>query len=150
MMTDRCNGHPVQWLRTKRSFLLLGALALLFLSGNDAMFGNEKTVRVTTQQNGITVTLKKGDLLEVTLPATLGTGYSWQVTQAGGALLSLREKSEGKKRDGEGPKTGGAEDQVFQFDAKATGTAKLELQYSRPWEKQAPPAKTFSLTVTIQ
>jgi inhibitor of cysteine peptidase len=114
------------------------------------MFGNEKTVRVTIQQDGTTVTLKKGNLLEVTLPATLGTGYSWQVTQAGEVLLSLRHQSDGKKRNGEGPKTGGAENQVFQFDAKSRGTGKLELQYVRPWEKQAPPAKTFSLTVTVQ
>ena len=149
-MTSKCKGQRIQWLRNKYGYPILGILALLFLLDTESMLGNEKTIRVTIQQNGTTIAIEKGDLLEVRLPATLGTGYSWHVIQAGGPLLSLHEKSEGKKRDGEAPKAGGAEDQVFQFDAKSKGTAKLELQYARSWEKQTPPAKTFSLTVTVQ
>jgi inhibitor of cysteine peptidase len=39
--------------------------------------------------------------------------------------------------------------QIFQFAADVSGSAKITLEYRRPWEKDAPPAKTFSVTINV-
>jgi inhibitor of cysteine peptidase len=40
-------------------------------------------------------------------------------------------------------------EQVWSFSAQGTGHAVLTYVYARPWEKNAEPAKTFTLTVTV-
>ena len=42
------------------------------------------------------------------------------------------------------------ETQVFRFVATGSGSAGLELDYVRPWEKSAAPARTFHLGVTVR
>ncbi len=112
--------------------------------------GNEKTFRVTTKQNGGSISLQKGDLLEVTLPAVLGTGFSWRIRNGADPLLRAKEQRVVKKSESEKEETGKTEYQIFQFESKITGTARLELEYVRLWEKEGSPAKTFSLTVHVQ
>jgi len=111
--------------------------------------GNEKTLRVTTKQNGGSVSLQEGDLLEVTLPSALGTGFSWRVRNGAENVLQTAEKPV-VKSEGEKDKAGKTDYQIFQFKTKTTGTGKLELEYIRPWEKDTPPAKTFLLTVHVR
>lgn len=38
----------------------------------------------------------------------------------------------------------------FQYRAKEKGTCLLRFEYSRPWEKDAPPAKTKEIVITVQ
>ena len=40
--------------------------------------------------------------------------------------------------------------EVVTFSAKSAGAGALELSYSRPWEKDKPPAKTFSLSIVVR
>jgi len=125
----------------------LGIVCLLVFIMSAA--GNEKTLRVTTKQNGSSVSLQQGDLLEVTLPSALGTGFSWRVRNGAENVLETAEKPT-VTPDGEKDKTGKTEYQIFQFKTKAAGTGKLELEYVRPWEKDTPPTKTFLLTVHVR
>jgi hypothetical protein len=41
----------------------------------------EKTVHLTIDDMGSTVTLHTGDVLEIALPMIFGTGYSWKVAE---------------------------------------------------------------------
>lgn len=111
---------------------------------------NENPVKVTINENGKQLDLQKGQLLEVVLPVSLGTGFSWRVSTIPDALLRTKGQPEIQKSETDGPKTGGTDLQVFRFEAGDAGTAKLELQYARPWEKDKPPAKTYSLTIKVR
>jgi predicted secreted protein len=126
------------------------AVAALFLFvGSPKMFGNEKTVRVTIENSGSTVTIHPGDLLEVTLPATFGTGYSWRLKKTAENVLTASGGPETKHSES-GRKTGQTEYQVFHFVTSAKGTGQLELEYVQPWEKDAKPAKLFQLNIEVQ
>jgi len=103
---------------------------------------------VTDSDNGKTVTLAPGANLEVSLKATSGTGYLWQV--AGNDPLVLEQLGLG---DFEIPKEappGAMGTQVFHFQAQSPGAAKLEMAYVRPWEKNVAPVRTWSITVRVQ
>ena len=110
---------------------------------------NDHTVSVTTKENGNSVNLHPGDLLEVTLPATLGTGFSWRVRSGAEAVLRLKGKPVVKKPQDANNQVGAAEYQVFQFEVIASGSVKLELEYVRPWERDVAPAKTYLLTILV-
>jgi inhibitor of cysteine peptidase len=115
-----------------------------------AAIGNENLMTATIRENGKSVDLRKGQVLEVVLPASLGTGFSWRVSTKPETLLRTKGEPETRKSGDDGQKAGGAEDQVFRFEANEPGTGKLELQYARPWEKDTPPAKTYSLTIHVR
>jgi inhibitor of cysteine peptidase len=102
-------------------------------------------VTVTERENNSDLRLQVGDELIVRLEANPGSGYSWSVVGEEGGVLNLAgeptfEKS-GERR------LGGVEQQVFTFRAQSAGMRMLRLEYRRPWEKQAPAAKTFSIHV---
>jgi inhibitor of cysteine peptidase len=103
---------------------------------------------VTNSDNGKTVTLAPGADLEVSLNATSGTGYLWTITANDPAVLKPRGLGNFEMPKDAPPGAMGT--QVFHFDAQAPGTAKLELAYTRPWEKNTPPAATWSITVRVQ
>jgi len=127
----------------------IAVIAFVLMAGGLQMFGNENTVHLTMKESGTSITLHSGDLLEVTLPATFGTGYSWKVTKAAGNVLKAQGGPETAPAES-GRKAGQTEFQVFRFVASAKGTGQLELHYVRPWAKEEKPAKVFCLTVQVQ
>jgi inhibitor of cysteine peptidase len=112
--------------------------------------GSSGEVSLTESQNGQAITLSPGQSLVVTLPANPTTGYSWTVTAPGTPQL---------KQDGEGVYTpdagaagrvGAGGTTVFRFVAVEAGATTLVLAYARPFEPDQPPAKTFSVPVTVK
>lgn len=102
---------------------------------------------VTNSDNGKTVTLAPGADLQVSLNATSGTGYLWTITSNDPAVLKPRGLGNFEMPKDAPPGAMGT--QMFHFDAQAPGTAKLELAYVRPWEKNTAPAATWSITVRV-
>ena len=103
---------------------------------------------VTDTDTGKSVTLAPGEKLEVSLNATSGTGYLWQIAGSNPAVLNPLGLG-----DFEMPKDappGAMGTQVFHFEAMAPGTAKLEMAYLRPWEKNLAPVRTWSISVRVQ
>jgi predicted secreted protein len=141
----KCSGQdPVHALR----IAVLAIVGVILLAGGLQMFGNENTVRVTIKDSGSSVTLHSGQQLEVTLPASFGTGYSWKLAKTAESVLKAEGGPQTAPAENE-PKAGGTEYQIFRFVTSAKGTGKLVLQYTRPWTKEKP-AKEFSLTVQVQ
>ena len=138
-----------QYVTRSVSMGVLILTAVVLTAGWLQMSRNDGKVRVTIKENGATVTLHSGDILEVTLPATLGTGYSWKVANSAATVLKEQGSPEAGSAETAG-KAGQPENQVFLFNTLAKGTGQLELQYLRPWEKDRKPAKTFSLTVKVE
>ena len=88
-----------------------------------------------------------GTDLEVRLEAQLGTGYSWSVAKLDEKRLE-RAGEPSVESTGEG-RPGSKETQVFRFRTKAQGRSTLELEYSRPWEKDARPLRTFRVVLEV-
>jgi len=92
-------------------------------------------------------TLDRGDALVISLPATSGTGYTWQAYPvARGFVKQIGDPA--FERDSTMP--GASGHQVFHFGVEGSGSGTLEMRYLRPWEKDKPPAKVFKVTLTVQ
>ncbi len=104
-------------------------------------------ISITEADNGREFTLSRGDTIEVSLPATSGTGYTWQAVPVADTIVKqvgdLRFKA-----DHEMP--GAAGHQIFRYSVDASGTGSLEIHYLRPWEKDTPPAKVFKILLIVR
>lgn len=108
---------------------------------------DEKTVTLTEKDNDSTVKLAKGAMLEVKLPSTAGTGYTWQIVKNNPEQLVLQGRSQIIRPDKK--VVGGKQTQLFRFKAEWIGSSVLEIVYLRPFEKGKAPAKTFTVNVVI-
>jgi predicted secreted protein len=106
------------------------------------------TTNVTDADNEHAVILANGDTLVVSLAATPGTGFGWKVSDLDGEML--RAVGTPEVIPNAHPMPGAPATQVFHFQAVGAGSTGLELDYVRPWEKRAAPARTFHLGVTIR
>ena len=104
-------------------------------------------VFISQDENGREFTLDRGDALEISLPATSGTGYTWQAEPVAGGFVKQAGEPE-FKRDTAMP--GASGHQVFHFAVEAIGTGTLEMRYLRPWEKETPSAKVFKIKLIVR
>jgi len=129
-------------MRIRRIHLLLFAVALLLASR-----ANASMVFISQDDNGREFTLDRGDALEISLPATSGTGYTWQAEPvAGGFVKEVGEPAFAL----DSAKPGASGHQIFHFGIDASGTGTLEIRYLRPWEKDAKPAKVFKIMLIVR
>jgi predicted secreted protein len=134
--------------------LLLFAAALAAISlarGAErqcAPMAQPNTVTVTDKDKDARVRLAPGDLLVVRLEAPLGEGYLWQITRNNEEQLKPLAKAPQDKL-GKAPPSK-VELQVFYLRAESAGSHDLDLEYKRPTDKDAKPAKTFKVTVQIE
>jgi inhibitor of cysteine peptidase len=94
---------------------------------------------------GSDIFLVQGDLLQVKLPSTPSTGYSWAI--AGNAPSVLRPAGDAKFDPPAKGSPGAAGTQTFEFRVVGGGGAFLDLVYRRPSEKDAPPARRWGVFV---
>ena len=104
-------------------------------------------VTITEQDNGKTIELPKGATLVLKLSSNASTGYSWSV-QSNSSLLKLVKSDYTEQKQAK--LVGAPGVQTFQWQAAGSGTAALQLEYRRPWEKDQPAAKLFSISVQIR
>jgi inhibitor of cysteine peptidase len=124
--------------------LLLVAVAFALSPPSYAIAG---MLTVTEADNGRELTLSRGDTLEVSLPATSGTGYTWQPAPIADSLA--KPVGEMKfKTDHAIP--GASGNQIFRYLVDESGTGTIEMRYIRPWEKDTPPAKVFKLLLIVR
>ena len=108
-----------------------------------------KTVEMTRDDDGKSVTVHPGDTVRIKLKSNRTTGYSWALS---GKLDEKVLKSEGNEyKVDEHPAgmvgVGGSD--VWTFKALAAGKTEIVLGYARPWEKDKAPAQAFKLTVVV-
>ncbi len=105
-------------------------------------------VTITDADNGKDVDLPAGDTLIVRLKSNPSTGYSWAIK---GDPSPLRlGKSSTKKNSQTGHAAGTPVTQEFRLSATSAGMASLTLEYRRPWEYTAGPAKKFHVQVNAR
>lgn len=103
---------------------------------------------VTDSDSGKRIALAPGAELEVSLNATSGTGYLWQI--AGNDPAVLKPRGLGNFEIPKDAAPGAMGTQVFHFDAQTPGSAKLAMVYVRPWEKNVAPVRTWSIAVSVR
>ena len=129
------------------AFLLLLHCPLRGQFPNLAMANSLDNVTATDSDNGGQVRIARGGSLTLKLEAIPGTGYSWEIVQNDPQKLVLLRAPTFEPIESE--KLGAVEYQIFRLKALTLGTNVLKLRYIRKWEKEATPAKTYSLTVHI-
>jgi predicted secreted protein len=130
-------------MRIRRLPVLL-FLAALLLGSRQA---SASVIFISQDDNEREFTFDRGDALEVSLPATSGTGYTWQAEPVDGGFV----KQVGEPAfalDSAMPGASGR--QIFHFAVGASGTGILELRYIRPWEKGSKPGKVFKIMFIVR
>lgn len=81
------------------------------------------------------------DEFEIVLSETRTAGYRWVTIENGEPILQLLAERKIPNTSA----VGGAGRHLWHFRAVSAGETKLRLEYRRPWEKSAEPARTFML-----
>jgi len=134
--------------------ILLIAAALLFTAG--CVAEQPETPPVTPAppeslhmfddtNNGETYTVASGDTIQIKLVENPTTGYSWDMTVPEGLTLVSDEFIAPDTELAGAPGT-----HVWHIEAATPGTYTLDGQYIRPWETDAEPAETFTLTLIVE
>ena len=105
------------------------------------------TQTLTEDMNGQTVTVKVGEPFVIKIHGNPTTGYSWQMDSYDSGIVE-QVKDTAYRPDSLLTGAGGV--YTYTFRATAVGTVQLNFNYLRPWEKDVPPYKTFSITVEVQ
>ena len=143
-------------IRSLFAMLILPLVALFFCCPAQAKHKHIATLSaipaaqqtaVGEDSDGQSLTLPTNQVLVVTLPANPTTGYQWQVKAVdGGVLKQLGDVSYQPDSD----RTGSGGMSTLIFLAASAGKTELSLIYVRSWEKDTPPAKTFTLKVEVK
>jgi predicted secreted protein len=125
---------------------LLAALAVLLLVSGGSLLARADAVQLNADNNNQTVSLGQGAVVELSLPGNPTTGYSWSFAEAPDQSV-LAETSHFYISPSQAIGSGGDEHWVFR--AVGAGTTQINLAYSRPWEKDTPPVKTYAVAVGV-
>ena len=104
-----------------------------------------RTLVLSEADDGSRIYVAKGDVLTVRLSSNVTTGYGWFVAQAAAGVLQSPDPPAYQPPAASQPGAGGA--QTFTIPVIASGAGWLQLVYRRPFEKDAPPARTWSVFV---
>jgi predicted secreted protein len=95
--------------------------------------------------SGSDIFLAQGEILQVKLPSTPSTGFSWTIASNSSSVL--RPAGEPKYDPPGKGAAGAAGTQTFEFRVVGGGGAFLELVYRRPSEKDVAPARRWGVFV---
>ena len=120
------------------------------LSCNERIYASSSTiVEYDEKSASSSVDLKKGSLLVISLPASLGAGYIWRVSALPKSLLRQAGEPTFMPSSNQSNWFEGREYEKLTFRAEESGFGTLELKYGRPWESYGSGAKTYRVEVTV-
>jgi inhibitor of cysteine peptidase len=109
-----------------------------------------KTVEMTRDDSGKTVTVRPGDTVQIKLKSNRTTGYSWALAGKLDEKVLKSEGNEYKVDEHPAGMVGVGGNDVWTFKALAAGRTEIVLGYARPWEKDKEPAQAFKLSVVVE
>jgi inhibitor of cysteine peptidase len=120
-------------------------IAVVLLSVPSCRPGGEVTVGEA--ENGSRVTLEVGQILVLILASNPTTGYQWEITELDQAIV---EETDHEYQADQPTLAGSGGKEIWRFQAQASGTTTLSLEYRRPWEENVEPIETFGIEVEVQ
>jgi inhibitor of cysteine peptidase len=130
-----------------KNILLIFVIVICVLAATGSILLGPVTQRLTADDAGLTVVLKTGEELLVTLEGNPSTGYIWEMVPSDGALLEQVGEIEFKT---EGDLAGAPGKLTLCFQAVAVGEQNIRLIYHRPWEVDAESPETFEFIVIVE
>ena len=106
-----------------------------------------ESITISEQNAGETIVLKTGDTLVVSLDGNTTTGFNWAVEPQDPVLLQQVGETEFRP---ESDLTGAPGRVMLRFEAVTPGQTLLRLDYSRSWETDETPARSFEVTVAVE
>lgn len=109
------------------------------------------SVKVNQSFNNKSITLKKGQTLQLTLPNTgFDGGYSWKLNSLDNYIMNNTDSFSIRTSYYPGCYPGETLDNRWLFKAANTGTTSLNLQYQTYFGGSASNIRTFNLTINVQ
>lgn len=108
------------------------------------------TLELSIANNSNTVTVAKGKDVVIRLAGNPTTGYSWKIGRITGEAVKAQDEPSYEADKHPKGLVGSGGTFVFKLQASQTGTSTVGLVYIRPWEKDTPPVKTFTVTIKVQ
>ena len=105
-----------------------------------------KMIQVDRSDNGREVTIAVGEIVEISLAENPTTGFRWDLEVKPDPACTL-VRSAFEPATGP-PGKGGT--RRWRFRAVRSGTGEVVLEYRRPWERDAPPRRTFKLSLRVR
>ena len=127
--------------------LSLAASACALGSGS-RIEGGGNVVILQKEDSGREVEVKSGDVIQIELSGSGGTGYWWYVTRLDSKYAEL--VSEETKAPSDTKLLGGPTKGIWRFKAKEPGKTDLTLKYYRVWEGPEKAAEQFSVILDIK
>ena len=106
------------------------------------------TVAAGEEYDARTIRVQVGDSVKLSLAENPTTGYKWEFLAKPEPECLIVSDAYVANPAMNPIGGGGAHDWEFRAEKKGTGTVKLG--YRRPWEKDAAPAKTFTLILVVK
>ncbi len=102
---------------------------------------------LSEKDSGREITVQAGNILEIRLEGTGGTGYSWHLNTLDDQYLMV---SDAETSDTSKEKTGGPVMNIWRLKTVSAGATEIRLDYYREWEGVQSAIKHFSLKVSIE
>ncbi len=106
------------------------------------------TITAKFSEHPIPIAVQTGTQFTITLPSNVTTGYSWRLAKEPDPKILKFVSSTYVESSGTAIGRGGTE--VWTFQAVAKGSQTVKMDYARPWEKNASPAKSQTFAVSVQ
>jgi inhibitor of cysteine peptidase len=130
---------PSDWWRSKKVWQPR-CFCLVLL--NVAIW-SQAVKQIDESANGSTIQVLVGEILEIRLSENRTAGYKWSIRSDGSPVCRPVDDHFDSGRMGLGNKGS----HYWRFQCVCDGTAKIEFEYGRPWEKEAEPVRIFSVNV---
>lgn len=121
-------------------------LTFLLLS-QSTLLAAEATITVTKAQGGREIALKVGNILQIELPGTGGTGYQWLAEDTFAPYLKIMDQATRQLKAG---RLGGPVMQIWRFKAEKPGATEISMAYYRPWEGVGQAKDHFRIKLRIE
>jgi predicted secreted protein len=148
----------------ERNFLVLGAAELRLLGRDQreiTSIASHSLYRLPEDPSMDSITLAEGDadrVIEIArgrtvvirLSSNRSTGYAWTLAAARPAGLTVLGEPSYEPASGASNAVGAGGVETWSFLASASGRQDLRFEYRRPWERDAPPARTLVYTIAVR
>jgi inhibitor of cysteine peptidase len=114
--------------------------------GSTPMGPEQSILELTESDSGKSIEIKLGTSIILHLNGQPSTGYTWIVDEVNSSILI----QEGEPQYTASSNLRGAEEvMVWKFQSVGAGSTSLKLIYTRAFEKDQPPLKTFELAIEV-
>ena len=107
-------------------------------------------IHVTSGDANKEIKAKVGEVIVIEIEGNATTGYRWDEVPGRSDSVLESQGHEYKTRELPVGMVGYGDKAFFRYLVKAPGKTEIVLAYTRPWEKDVPPAQTFNVKINAE